>query len=215
MTLSAAVVRHYLKEFELEKLFVEELGWDRHNATLEVTVDGETYTLSSFAEKRGAQIFQCQADGQEKIPEHSIRRKIERQVTKSAYEHVIIFVDGDRTQQVWQWVAREPDQPVRYRELHFTPGRQTGEVIYQKLQAIEFPFSDEESIDLFEVTRRLKDAVPRDTVTKKFYDHFKREHAAFLKFIKGFFSGVLAERFIDRFQISHKSLLVFISHITQ
>jgi len=185
MTLSAAVVRHYLKEFELEKLFIEELGWDRHAGALEVPIDGQIYTLSSFAEKRGAQVFQCQPDGEGKIPEYATRRKIERQVTKSAYEHVIIFVDGGRSKQVWQWVAREPDQPVRYRELHFTPGQQTGEVIYQKLQAIEFPFSDEESIDLFEVTRRLKDAVPRDTVTKKFYDQFKREHAAFLKFIKG------------------------------
>lgn len=29
MTFSVPRVRHYLQEFALEKLFIEELGWDR------------------------------------------------------------------------------------------------------------------------------------------------------------------------------------------
>ena len=32
---------------------------------------------------------------------------------------------------------------------------------------------------------RLRDAFDRDRITRRFYDHFKREHAAFLAFIKG------------------------------
>ena len=31
----------------------------------------------------------------------------------------------------------------------------------------------------------LRNAFDRDKVTKKFYDQFKKEHADFLKFIKG------------------------------
>ena len=37
MALSIARVRHYLREFALEKLFIEELGWDRHAARLTVS----------------------------------------------------------------------------------------------------------------------------------------------------------------------------------
>ena len=35
------------------------------------------------------------------------------------------------------------------------------------------------------VVFRLRDAFDRDRITRRFYDHFKREHAAFLTFIKG------------------------------
>ena len=185
MMLSVPRVRHYLKNFELEKLFTEELGWDRHAARLEVQVDGKTYALRAFAEKRGVQIFLCQADGNGKIPDYNIRQKIEKQVTKSAYEHLIIFVDDTKTTQVWQWVARQPGQPAAYREHPYHPQYQSGEALIQKLNAITIPLDEEEALDLTGTIHKLRDAFDRDRVTKKFYDQFKREHAAFLKFIVG------------------------------
>ena len=45
MTLSMPRIRHYLRECNLEKLFIEELGWDRHATQLTVAVDGHTYSL--------------------------------------------------------------------------------------------------------------------------------------------------------------------------
>ena len=39
MTFNVARVRHCLQEFQLENLFIEELGWDRHSIELNVTVD--------------------------------------------------------------------------------------------------------------------------------------------------------------------------------
>ncbi|MBS3906229.1 MAG: hypothetical protein KGZ49_04240 [Syntrophaceae bacterium] len=44
---------------------------------------------------------------------------------------------------------------------------------------------EEEAIDLTGTVHKLRDAFDRDRVTKKFYDHFKREHAHFLEFIQG------------------------------
>src|SRR5712691_10833816 len=99
MTLSIPRVRHYLQQWELEKLFIEELGWDRHSGQLAVQVDGQTYALRAFAEKRGVQVFVCQPDTTGQIPDRSIRGKIEKQVTRSAYEHLIIFVNAARTTQ--------------------------------------------------------------------------------------------------------------------
>jgi hypothetical protein len=185
MTLSVPRVRHYLKNGELEKLFIEELGWDRHSASFDVQVDGHTYALRAFAEKRGVQIFTCQPDGDGKIPDYTTRRKIEKQVTKSAYEHLIIFVDNDRTTQIWQWVARHPGQPAAYREHPFYPQHQSGDALIQKLNAITIPLDEEEALDLTGTIHKLRDAFDRDRVTKRFYDHFQREHTAFLKFITG------------------------------
>ena len=169
----------------MDKLFIEELGWDHHSAQLTVEVDGHTYTLSAMAEKRGVQIFQCQRDAVGSIPDYATRRKIETQVTKSAYEHLIIFVDAARTMQIWQWVACQPGQPTAYREHHYHSQHQSGDALIQKLEAITFPLNEEEGLTLTGVIFRLRDAFDRDRITQRFYDHFKREHAAFLAFIKG------------------------------
>jgi len=185
MTLSIPRVRHYLQQWELEKLFIEELGWDRHSGQLAVQVDGQTYALRAFAEKRGVQVFVCQPDTTGQIPDRSIRGKIEKQVTRSAYEHLIIFVNAARTTQFWQWVARQPGQPAAYREHSYHPQHHSGDALIQKLQALTIPLNEEDAIDLTGTVHKLRDAFDRDRVTKKFYERFKQEHAAFLDFIKG------------------------------
>ncbi|HEV8711950.1 MAG TPA: DNA methyltransferase [Candidatus Binatia bacterium] len=148
-------------------------------------VDGQTYPLRAFAEKRGVQIFLCQPDGTGQIPDRNTRQKIEKQVTKSAYEHLIIFIDNDRTTQIWQWVARQPGQPAAYHEYPYHPQQQSGEALIQKLNAIIIPLDEEEALDLTGTIHKLRDAFDRDRVTKRFYDHFQREHTAFLEFISG------------------------------
>ncbi len=49
-------------------------------------------------------------------PDYGTRRKIEKQVAKSAHEHIIVYADAARTIQTWQWVKREPDKPNCCRE---------------------------------------------------------------------------------------------------
>jgi hypothetical protein len=94
MALSIARVRHYLREFALDQLLIEELGWDRHAAQLTVQMDGQTYTLNALAEKRGVQVFQCQPDVQGNIPEYASRRKIEQQVSP---RHNYLYVSAELT----------------------------------------------------------------------------------------------------------------------
>jgi hypothetical protein len=215
MTLSLPRVRHYLRNFELEKLFVEELGWDRHAASLTVTVGGQSYTLRSLAEKRGVQIFECRPDAGGKIPEYDIRRKIEKQVTKSAYEHLIIFVDGNNAMQIWQWVDRAPGRPAAYREQAFDPQHQSGDALIQKLNAIVIPLDEEEGLDLTGAVHKLRDAFDRDRVTKQFYDRFKKEHASFLEFIEGvaeqgdkeWYASLMLNRLMFIYFIQRKSFL--------
>ena len=185
MTLSIPRIRSYLKQFKLRKLFNEELGWDRYKNDIPIEINGVTYTLKGFAEKRGVQIFICEPDTSGKIPDYATRRKIENRLTKLAYEHVIIFIDAAQTTQIWQWVARQQGLRAACREHVYYPGSQSGDSLIQKLESISFPLSEEEGLTLTGVVFGLKDAFDRDRITKRFYDRFKKEQQAFLKFIKG------------------------------
>ena len=82
-------------------------------------------------------------------------------------------------------MARQPGQPTAYREHHYHAQHQSGDALIQKLEAITFPLNEEEGLTLTGVVFRLRDAFDRDRITRRFYDHFKREHAVFLAFIKG------------------------------
>jgi hypothetical protein len=185
MTVSVSRIQHYLKSFKLGKLFIEELGWDRHSGKLLIEVDGTSYTLSAIAEKRGVQIFTCSPSAGGITPDYATRRKIEKQVTKSAYEHLIIFIENDNSMQIWQWVSRQPGLRAAYREHHYHPKYHIGESLVQKLMSITFALSEEEGLTLTGVAFKLRDAFDRDKITKKFYDYFKRQHAKFLDFIQG------------------------------
>lgn len=185
MSLNAPRVRHYLKEFKFEKLFLEDLGWDHPSGDLVVEVDARTFSLTGLAQKRNVQIFLCEPDEGGSLPDYATRRKIEKQVTKTAYEHLLIFVDMGRRLQIWQWVSRQPGQPVACREHRYSPASQSGDSLIQKLDAINFPISEEEGLTLIGVTVSLRDAFDRDRLTKRFYDFFKKEHSALVKFVSG------------------------------
>ena len=177
--------RQYLKESDFENLF-NKLGWDNHTQTLNVRVDETEYQLTAIAQKRGMVVFECPAtetDG--RIPDHTTRRKIHKQVAKSVHEHFIIYTDAEKTTDVWQWVKREQGKPDACREHRYNRDEQSGESLIQKLRTIFFGFEEEDQIDIVEVTKRVQAAFYAEKVTKKFYDRFKKEHTAFLKFLNG------------------------------
>ncbi len=192
MPLDLARLRQCLQSFDFRTLFVQELGWDRHSGNLSVPVDGKIYSVQAIAEKRGFQVFECPTNENGRVPDHPTRSKIERQVAKSAHEHVIIYTDAAKTVQKWQWVRRELGRPLARREYDFFKGH-TGELLAQKLQYLAVDLSEEEDLTLVNVTRRARQAFDVDRVTKRFYDRFKIEHATFLNFIKGITATADAE----------------------
>ena len=184
MALDHARVRKYLKEFDFRGLFTQELGWEHHRSNLQFTVEGQDYTLRAVAEKRGMVAYQCPTDDAEGIPNYAMRRKIERQVARSVHEHIVVFTNAHQEVQVWQWVKREAARPAACRE-HTYHTSQPGEALIQKLGAIEFTLEEEEDLTIVDVAGRTRAAFDVDRMTRRFYDRFKTEHAAFLKFIKG------------------------------
>ena len=215
MQIDRQETRQYLKEYDFEPLF-NELGWDNHTQTLPITVDETEYTLIAIAEKRGMVVFKCAAtetDGH--IPDYATRRKIQKQVAKSVHEHFIIYTDTEKTTQIWQWVKREQGKPDACREHRYNSNEQSGESLIQKLQTIAFTLDEEEELTLFSVTGQVQAAFDVEKVTKKFYDHFKREHTAFLKFLNGipdeemqrWYASVMLNRLMFIYFIQKKGFL--------
>lgn len=171
----------HLKAFDFTKLFIEELGWDRPSSrqTETVEAEGEQFVLAPVADKRGVRIFHCPD-----APARNIRQRIEREITKRAYEHLIIFSDREQTRQIWQWVAREKGKSAALREhTWLTSG--SPDALIQKLDHIAFTLSDEEALTLAGTTLKMRDAFDREKITKRFYEAFKQQHDQFLGFIDG------------------------------
>ncbi|ASV74149.1 hypothetical protein THTE_1547 [Thermogutta terrifontis] len=179
MKFDVAAVRQCLKSFDFKTLFREHLGWDNHHATLDVSVEGNVYRLTAVAQKRGFVAFLCPT-----IPDRATRLKIDQRVTKSVREHFVIYTDEKAGEQVWHWVRREPGKPLASRDHRFHI-QQTGDPLIQRLNQIAVSLEEEEQITVVDIAGRARAAFDVDKVTKRFYDRFKAEHAAFQKLITG------------------------------
>ena len=184
MTFNAASAQALLTQFAFSKLFLDELGWDRHNAALPVEIAGASFALKAVAEKRGMVAWVCQAPDGQQIPDRATRKKIEQQVAKTTLEHLVIFTDAKRAEQIWCWARREAGKPASVPE-HFWYAVSGNRGFLQKLEAIAFSLAEEDSLTLVDVTARARTAFDVERVTKRFYDQFKTEHKAFLDFIGG------------------------------
>lgn len=182
--MNKAAARELLRQFDFKALFLNELGWDDHDGSLPLRVGDETVTLTAVAEKRGMAAYLCTLPGQGRSYDYQTRCKIEIQLARSVREHLVIYVDANRRFQTWQWVKREPGKPIARREHTLTAG-QSGEALLQKIEALEVKIEAEDQLTLVGITARARQAFDVDRVTKRFYDRFKTEHAAFLKQIEG------------------------------
>ncbi len=174
-----------IKNFEFKDLF-NELGWDTARKDELVSVDKQIFALQAVAEKRDFLILQCSPQNGGKIPNAAGRKKIDREITKHYFEHLLIFTDAQRERQIWQLSIREVNKPIVIREIEYYT-HQTPELLFQKLRGLIFTLDEEEHIGLVDVKQRVTESfnVNAEKVTKKFYERFKKEHTAFLEFIEG------------------------------
>lgn len=220
MPIDLARCRKLLDALDLDTLFVEVLGWDRHRATLKVATKHGEVSLRGFAEKRGFAAFVCEASGDGRIPDHAVRAQIDREVTKSAREHIIVYTNKQKTEQVWQWVRRGHGadgqrQPLKRREFNWRSGQASGLLVERVLPSICFSLGEEEKLTLPEVTSRASAAFDVEKVTKKFFERFQTEHKAFHKFIDGiegvadkdWYASVMLNRLMFCYFIQKKGLL--------
>jgi hypothetical protein len=196
MLLDTQRVRALLQACDLERLFIEELGWNRYAGSLAIQADAEEFALTGVAQKCGVAAFVCGPDAAGRVPDSSTRRRVERLVTKQVHEHLIVYTDARRATHVWQWVRRERGKPTVCREHRYDTG-QPGDSLIQRLSELVVSLQDEENLTLPDVTGRTRRAFDVERVTKRFYERFREEHKAFLGFLQGIPDGDLARWYVS------------------
>lgn len=193
MPLDTQRARPLLKKCDLTKLFVEELGWEYCREKLTLRVGENDYAFNAVAEKRGFKAWLCESpDGG--LPDHASRLKLDRKLSETSFEHLIVFVPRDRTRQSWMWVRREAGKPLAAR-THEYHSSQPGDSLLQKLQALYVSLEEEEETDGLStvvMSGRARAAFDIERVTKAFYHNFDMHRIAFLEFIDGI--GEVADR---------------------
>lgn len=214
MKIDADRFHKLLSTFKLNQLF-NELGWDHAGLGPQpLQVDGQTFTLTPIAQKRGVVVLLCSPDHQGQIPLRSLLLRIEREAVKIAHEHLLICTDAAQSMQTWLWVNRAPGQPAVTRTHTWRQGG-SGEALRQKLEHIVWSLEDEEAITLTKVITGLRNAFDRDRVTRRFFERFQAEHRAFSDFIRGldqmadraWYASLMLNRLMFVYFIQYKGFL--------
>ncbi|HKZ68782.1 MAG TPA: hypothetical protein VJ020_01800, partial [Anaerolineales bacterium] len=215
MTIHFRRARAYLENFDFKSLFVEELGWARAGGRPAIVpVDSGKFSLTPVAELGGMIVYVCEIGD---IPPAGVRKKIDKEISKLAFEHIIIFMDTARAKAVWLWVKREAGASAKARENTYRKG-EPGALLLQKLAGIAFnieELDDEGRASIAAVVGKVAKAFDVENITKRFYDQFKDEHTAFLKFIKGvdeaddraWYASVILDRLMFIYFIQRKGFL--------
>ena len=184
VTLDRERIRKHLDDFDLRSLFIEGLGWEHGGVDTRVTIGDDIFNLRAVAQKRGLVVYQYAANSEDAFPDYPTRRKIEKAVSKTVREHLIVYAPHDRSALYWQWVKRELGQPDRPRQHIYYRGH-SGEALIQKLEQLAFALDEEDGVTIIDVSGRVRAAFDVKQITKKFYARFRREHRVFLEFIQG------------------------------
>lgn len=184
MALDFSRARPLLQSGDLATLFREQLGWEPSRKKLTLRVADQDHALAGFAEKRGFTAWLCVApDG--RMPDHATRLKLERKLTETSFEHLIVFTTADRARQSWMWVRRETGKPLAVRTHEFFR-EQPGDSLLQKLDVLCVSFKEEEQgVTIGQMAGRARAAFDLERVTKSFYRDFDTHRKTFLKFIEG------------------------------
>ena len=190
MNVDTGQVRQCLKTFDFKRLFIQELNWSHCTGRpLDLEIDSDIARIIPMAELGGVVVYQVELLNSGGVPSSMVRRQIENKIKQLTHEHVIIFVDSEKSKSVWQWIRRGSGFQTATRE-HTYYRNQPGDSLMAKLDGIAFDISEldtdgDGNVKVIKVVERLRKAFDVEKVTKRFYEEFKKEHDAFKKFLKG------------------------------
>ena len=215
--LNAQRTREILQTFDFRRLFVDELGWtqEKDQNPRRWSVKGKEFQGRKIAHLGGVAVLELTAeDGV--VPEAKARLDAHREIAKVEHEHVLIFVDRDRTQSVLSWAKREGSK-LSPRSHSFFKG-QPGDLFLSKLSALVVDIAEVDvrgDAAVVEVASRLREALDVERVTKRFYSEFQEQHELFLESIEGienerdrrWYASVLLNRLMFVYFLQKKGFL--------
>ena len=165
---------------QFRELFIMEMGWNNVHGNAQLPVDEKEISITAVAERNGFQVLECEV---EEIPSSSFCKKLDMKLRKQADSYILIFYQPYSLHHLW--VA--PVKKTEKRDLVF--------VEYETLDQADFLFSKidgltfdvDEHTTIMDVKERIQTAfvVNSEKLTKDFYQGFRKQHSAFVKFISG------------------------------
>ena len=178
-------------------LFLDVLGWDTAAASpLSLSFDwaGEKqeFTAAYIAEKHGFVVCEAQC---KTMPPAAVRQRLQRQMSKLHYEHLLILSGKDGGQK-WMVAHKRSDKPMRFLEVGFH-ATQKPELLLQKVDGLFFSMSEEGDLTLVDVVGRVEGAFAANAekVTRRFYEKFRERLKDFQQFISGLQNKVSKEQY--------------------
>jgi len=114
------IKREIFKKYITENNFVElfnELGWNVCKDKFIKKIDEINYSFKTIAVKAGYRILLCQSPI---IPEKKIRKRIHSEITKLFYENLIIYIDANKSKQIWQTSFRKENYGSKISEVEYS-----------------------------------------------------------------------------------------------
>jgi hypothetical protein len=207
--------KKYLQDFDFKTLFVEELGWSNPSNKKPIpfnTKEG-VFSRKEVAELSGALAFEITSESGI-IPDSKVRAIISNEIQKINYEHILIFIDNERTQSLWRWLKKQ-DKKSLPREHLFSKG-QTGDLFISKLAGLFVDISEiENNITITDVAKKIRTALDIEKVTKRFFGDYQQQFVVFLDYIGGidneadkrWYASVLLNRLMFIFFLQKKGFV--------
>lgn len=171
-----------IRQGDFKELFVSELGWNRYRGYAQlppILVDEKEYNITAIAERSGFQVLYSEVD---EIPTQRIAKKIDTKLRRQALDYICIYRLRDTAHDLWVVPVRTNEK----RDLVLVEyDNANAEVLYQKIDGITFELDEETNIVDLRSKVQTAFAVNSEKITKDFYAGFKKEHKAFVEFIKG------------------------------
>ncbi len=180
-------LRQHLQDFNFGEVF-RDLGWNNPSNPRISSLKNGTITshYQEIATLGGVKVFQI--ENQAALTNKNLRKSFHKEITKLAFEHLIIFTDklDAPTQSLWYWVKRDGKKEID-RDHLFVKG-QTGDLFISKIIGMFVDISDLDergNLPVTEAVKRLGNALDVEKVTKKFYKEFDAVRLEFRDFITG------------------------------
>jgi len=181
--------RDAIQAFDFKSLFINELGWNNplQIQARSLNVNETDYQIKPIATLGGVVVF---AISGAIVPTAQNRAEIQRQISALHHENLLIFLDefSKPTQSIWYWVNYKAGKTPQLREHYYFKG-QSGDSFISKLSALFVDMTEledsGEDLSVVQVAQKFKEALDVETVTKKFYRDFQKQHLAFLELIAG------------------------------
>ena len=148
----------YLLDHRLDRMFTQELGWDRLAGAVPLAVGDRTFTGQFVAQKRGLQVCWVRAD-RLVLMNRALLRELQRALSRAAHEHVLVVTCEEPRKQVWLWSVYLPGgRKLRHREHPFFSAKPPLAFL-DRLSRMAFTLDEEQGVRLTDAIDRVRVAL--------------------------------------------------------